>query len=1222
MNINRFASLCVALLCAISTLPAWSQDPAPSTLNFNTPANTGGTSTFGTVELSGHEQLSIATGTVGFSLPVVSLPQRGGRSLDIGFIYSSNTYALKETNESYQGYCPSSSSNDQNCTIIPASMTIGWQPTGPAAWGGVLHANIPTLTADILYSGVERHTTGQNPSGSLQSLYTEYCVQNWTFTDWQGTAHTFSGYRDCSAQFDSWTNENTANPKNLAASGTYAMSQDEDLYKLDVTNTADLKVTDRSGNVYHFNDYTQPDGISQVGGTNGYGFFPNYFVSMFTSMVDTNNNTVSITYDSSQQATIITDTVGRNVAISNGGQTISYQRPASTGSSATALVASVVPAGDNASPGTPIATGNPCYSNYQPPPQAPPFYYYYSGTKFGNGPTQSYQTLTLANGLAYKFTFDNLMRLTQVSYPAGGYTRYDYASLGGSSQSYGSVTCQTTAFQAIAKHECHSAQASCTQSPAPSTTQPCTPGFPAGGEATTCYRGTFSQFAYTALSVTDPNSNLTSYSFLPGGPQSGGGFLPPYETNRSIYSGSSSLLRTIHTDYVSVGNACAQQQSSYQYAPFGYVPCLVTTTENDATPVLSKTVATQYETLNILQPNGSALTAVTDIPSTVQMSDFNGDTIRSTSTQWEQGGIYDPATANILDHVLSTTVTDGVLGKTHTTANTYYNNANLHTQTVSGTNVNAAVTTYLYNTYGDLTSKTDPRLNATTYTYAKAFGDTTCSADTTSSGLPASITDALQHVTTLIYYSCSGLLEQSTDANNVITAYTYDTLNRITSRNIETVTPSTSAAPATSVALAESYSYPNDLPLTVTYTLGNVASETVLDGSGRVSEQIQVAPEGQICSERFYDAVGNVHQINDPHLGCAGSLVTNGYVQYDYDALNRPTLQTNEDRSTKQWTYSGETLTATDEIGHPTIGINDALGRLVMVKEADATNKATVVTQYTYDGFNNLTNVTQSGASGESARTRKFSYDGLSRLLTAQNTETGTVCYGTYSTNGAGQSVCSNGYDLNGNLQSKTDARSKTTSFSYDALNRMVSRFAPSAQNNGQGSSSCFLYDANSVPYGVGHLAAEWTQAGNCSGSSSVPSNPLTSKLITAYDPVGRVSTEQTCVGSSCSTPRQQAYSYDTAGHLSSYGDGVGNQTFTQYFDSAGRFQSLSSSLHDATHSSSLFDINTFSPQGWTAATMGGVMSLSRSYDCRQRLSTHIVTAGSQGATAQAATCQ
>jgi len=66
----------------------------------------------------------------------------------------------------------------------------------------------------------------------------------------------------------------------------------------------------------------------------------------------------------------------------------------------------------------------------------------------------------------------------------------------------------------------------------------------------------------------------------------------------------------------------------------------------------------------------------------------------------------------------------------------------------------------------------------------------------------------------------------------------------------------------------------------------------------------------------------------------------------------------------------------------------------------------------------------------------QFCYDSFKRLLSATNPESGTTCYGTVVS-----TVCqADGYDANGNLLYKTDARGILTTVAYDVLNRPTSK--------------------------------------------------------------------------------------------------------------------------------------------------------------------------------------
>jgi RHS repeat-associated protein len=128
-------------------------------------------------------------------------------------------------------------------------------------------------------------------------------------------------------------------------------------------------------------------------------------------------------------------------------------------------------------------------------------------------------------------------------------------------------------------------------------------------------------------------------------------------------------------------------------------------------------------------------------------------------------------------------------------------------------------------------------------------------------------------------------------------------------------------------------------------------------------------------------------------------------------------------------TYSGACSTTTDPALKARETCSDAFGRLIQVLEDPA--GLNYETDYTYDVLNNLLTINQKGGSNHSAlwRARTFAYDGLSRLTSATNPESGTVTYT---------------YDGNGNLSTKTSpapnqsgSATVITTYTYDPLNRL-----------------------------------------------------------------------------------------------------------------------------------------------------------------------------------------
>jgi RHS repeat-associated protein len=169
-------------------------------------------------------------------------------------------------------------------------------------------------------------------------------------------------------------------------------------------------------------------------------------------------------------------------------------------------------------------------------------------------------------------------------------------------------------------------------------------------------------------------------------------------------------------------------------------------------------------------------------------------------------------------------------------------------------------------------------------------------------------------------------------------------------------------------------------------------------------------------------------------------------------------------------------------------------------------------TLYSYDALGNLLRVDQKGSAPNDStqwRTRTFTYDSLSRLLTANNPESGTITYS---------------YDLDGNLLQKTSpapnqtgTATQTVSYCYDELHRVTGK--------GYGAQSCplstpvvsYVYDSGTNA--KGHLTSLTDQAGTASYT---------------YDILGRLSAEtRTLTGANnASIPKNLSYEYNLDGSL------------------------------------------------------------------------------------------
>ncbi len=336
----------------------------------------------------------------------------------------------------------------------------------------------------------------------------------------------------------------------------------------------------------------------------------------------------------------------------------------------------------------------------------------------------------------------------------------------------------------------------------------------------------------------------------------------------------------------------------------------------------------------------------------------------------------------------------------------------------------------------------------------------------------------------------------------------------------------------------------------------------------------RATPEGTLSYT--YDNAGNLLSVTKGYGTPSASTTSYAYdnarnqvsmtdgngntTQYAYDARKRLTVTTYPDTTTKTNAYDGP-------------------GNLISV-----TDQAQNVVQYSYDAANQLINVVQVNSPNTGQNTTIYGYDahGNPIALEDANTHTTTNAFDVLSeltskTLPDATHTETRTYDSNGNLQTITHFSGAVTTYSYDQLNRLLSRSTtggvPSdapvsftywptgtrkTMSDASGTTSYFYDSMNrltSKQTPEGTLNYTYDAAGNLASMSSNHAHGVS--VTYGYDDLNRLSTvaDANLVGSGTTS-----YTYDNASNVGSvtYPNGVKAQFA---YDLLNRVSSLTSQV-------------------------------------------------------------
>jgi len=255
--------------------------------------------------------------------------------------------------------------------------------------------------------------------------------------------------------------------------------------------------------------------------------------------------------------------------------------------------------------------------------------------------------------------------------------------------------------------------------------------------------------------------------------------------------------------------------------------------------------------------------------------------------------------------------------------------------------------------------------------------------------------------------------------------------------------------------------------------------------------QAQSAPAGTAFTTTQNDPIGRTLSVVD-----GGS----GYTDYSYtlqDALvTVGPAPSGENTKQRQMQYDGlGRLTSVCEI---TSGTASWPGGSC----GQASSATGYLTNYGYDPLGNLTNVSQNLQSTKT-QTRSFTYDGLSRMTSETNPESGTTTY-IYSSAGLTDNCYPGGFAENGDLHQVNDANGSYTCYIYDSLHRLTD-----VGNSAQSTNPCKRFRYDSAANGL---------------------NPAPSGYSTSPNATGRLIEAATNCGGASGTITDEWFSYDADG--------------------------------------------------------------------------------------------
>lgn len=901
---------------------------------------------------------------------------------------------------------------------------------------------------------------------------------------------------------------------------------------------------------------------------------------------DRNGNTISFTYDSSRRATTIKDSLNRQVSITYATTTVLYDEIVYKGFGGAPRSVRVNYA-SLSEPGS-------LRAGYTPQTYAQLFPISSSSGSTTYNP-RIVRSVTLPNSQQYQFQYNSYGELARVVLPTGGAYEYDHASgvAGDASGVIGLDQTQLDVYRRVTTKRVYADGATLANKLTFSNTEsvPCSgcvvidqfgsDGVTRINQRRLYYEGnpilSFAQGPTEYAPWKDGREYQSEMVAANGGtilqrststwqqPVAGSSWpLTQAETNAAAKTNNPQVTQVVTTLEPAQANKVSKQTFAYdKYSnetdvaeyDFGNPGVLLRRTHTDF-----KTSG--YDTLNPSATNVdlNQTSHLRNLPAQVSVFDGNNIERARATTEYDNysldGG--DCLHSFHCGLIARTNISglDSLFGVSYTkrgnpTASTRY--------LLSNGSVTGSVSSYMqYDVAGNIVRVLDPRSTltnniATTIEYDDRFGAPDNEARSniapselsgfTSFALPTKVTNALGHTTYAQFDYYLGQAVNGEDANGVVASGSFDdSLDR--PKQIRRAVGATDENQTT-------FAYDDTARVVTVSSDRDVVNDNLLvskveyDQLGRTITQSQYEGGGSyLVTKTEYDALGRPYKTSYPFRPQNESPA---WTITAFDALGRVLTVTTPDSAVVSTTYSGNTVTVTDQAGKARKSVTDALGRLIEVYEDPA--GVNYQTSYLYDALDNLVRVTQG------SQQRFFMYDSLKRLIRADNPEQETL-----SALSLTDPVTNHGdwsskyeYDNNGNLTFKTDARGVVTENRYDALNRLDTvLYRINGQPDPNTGDIQYVYDNATNGKGRLWLTYRW---------GAKPSHTS----VGEYDAMGRVKQLWNLFGDGqggWSAGYEVYRNYNLAGQVK-YQKYPSGHTVDYVYDSAGRTSSFTGKLGD-----------------------------------------------------------